>query len=214
MNQTILYHLRELEIAKNPRDPRHVMPNFSEKDHLILDIGCGIGQTLVAANLENNKLPIGIDIDFESLLYGKKKFGNITFINGASEHLPLKGCLFDMIISRVSLPYTNINESIKEISRILKDNGKIWLVLHPFSMTIKNLMKSIVRFQFKSIIFNIYVFVHGIVLHSWGWQFPFPTTKRYESFQTKSKITKMLKSNGFKNINIIKDRHFIVKATK
>ena len=214
MNPTIRYHLGELEIAKNPKDSNHVMPVFSENDNLILDLGCGIGQTLIAAELGNDRFPIGIDIDFGSLLYGKENYKNITFINGAGEHLPFRDGIFDVVICRVSLPYSNINESIGDISRVLKDDGKIWLILHPFSMVLKNLMMAIKRFQLKSTISQIYVLLNGVVLHCFGWQLPFPVGNKCESFQTGSGMKRVLRSNGFKNINITKERHFIVSATK
>jgi len=212
MNPTIRYHLKELQIAKTPRHPKYVMPNFTENDRRVLDLGCGIGQTLVAADLGNNRFQTGIDIDFESLSYGKKRYGNINFVNGSGERLPFKDGVFDFVISRVSLPYTNINESARDISRVLKDNGKIWLVLHPVSMTIKNFIMSIVHFRIKGIISQIYVLLNGAALHFFQWQFPFPVIQRYESFQTKSGIRKVLKANGFKNIHISQDNHFIVSA--
>ena len=111
----ITYHLQELAIARNQKSPFHAMPRFSENDTAILDIGCGIGQTLVASSLENGKLLVGIDIDLDSLIYGQRQFGYINFVNGTAECLPFQSESFDFVIARVSLPYTNIPKSLGEI---------------------------------------------------------------------------------------------------
>lgn len=81
-------------------------------------------------------------------------------------------------------------------------------------MTIKRLMKSIATLQIKDIIFRSYVVMNGLMLHFYEAQLPFPFDKRYESCQTKSGITKVLIRNGFKNITITRNRHFIVTAAK
>jgi len=67
MDSQIPYHLRELEIARDSKHCRHLMPKIAEEDRFIHDIGCGIGQTLDASELDHRQFPIGIDIDFESL---------------------------------------------------------------------------------------------------------------------------------------------------
>lgn len=214
LNAAILYHLKELEIAKDTMDPKNSMPNISKKDQLILDIGCGIGQTFVALDLGKDNLPIGIDIDFESLSYGKKQFQNIIFINGIAENLPFKDCSFDLIISRVTLPFTNIPVSIKEIRRVLKVNGRIWLVLHPFSMVVNRLIRAMIHFKIKKIIYYSYVIVNGILLNFFRLQFPFLKDKKYESFQTKFGMSKLLITNNFKDVNFRSDRSFIADAKK
>ena len=39
-----------------------------------------------------------------------------------------------MVITRVSLPYTNINTSLMKVRRVLRKGGKLWMTLHPFSI--------------------------------------------------------------------------------
>lgn len=121
----IQYHLSELAIAKDLRDPRQSAPDIPKSARIILDIGCGIGQSLVALNLRNVTLSVGLDIDFECLSYGRKQINSIDLVNGSGNNLPFKDSSFDFIFSRVSLPYTNIPKSICEISRVVKVNGKI-----------------------------------------------------------------------------------------
>lgn len=220
INPRIRYHLRKLKIARNSKDPKHVMPCFSGNDQIILDVGCGICQTFAASSLENSKLLVGIDIDididFESLLYGQGQFDYIHFINGSGDCLPFKSNPFDFIVSRVSLPYINIPKSLMEINRVLKKDGRIWFTLHPFSMILKQLKSSLLDFRIKQVISHIYVIANGIVLHFLGRLFIPPVynkyKSRYESFQTELGITKALKNAGFRNITIHRKRHFTVTA--
>jgi ubiquinone/menaquinone biosynthesis C-methylase UbiE len=221
----ITYHLQELEMARNQKSPFHAMPSFSENDSAILDIGCGIGQTLVASSLENSKLLVGIDIDLDSLIYGQRQFGYINFINGTAECLPFQSESFDFVISRVSLPYTNIPMSLKEIRRVLKKDGNVWFTLHHFSMLLRSFIKSMLTSMLmlltlqgksvsvrknisisKSVVFYTYVIVNGIYFHIFGKQFAFPVHGnlygKYESFQTESGIIKALENAGFINPTI------------
>ena len=214
INSPISYHLRELEIARNQEPPYYVMPRISENDKAILDIGCGIGQTFVASSIENGKLLVGLDIDLDSLLYGKGQFSYINYVNGTAECLPFKSDSFNFVFSRLSLPYTDIPRSLSEIRRVLKEDGNVWFVLHSFSRTLKELKKSVVKFGIKGTILRIYVIANGIFLHLFGKQFAFPLHNRYESFQTESGITKALKKAGFRNIAIHRVTHFIVTAQK
>jgi ubiquinone/menaquinone biosynthesis C-methylase UbiE len=207
----ITYHLQELEIARNPKSPFHAMPSFSENDTAILDIGCGIGQTLVASSLENGKLLVGIDIDLDSLIYGQRQFGYINFVNGTAEWLPFQSESFDFVISRVTLPKTNIPKSLNEIRRVLKKGGKVWFTLHPFSMSLRNFKKSmlaLLTLKSKSVFFHTYVMVNGIYFHIFGKQFAYPVYGKlygkYESFQTESGIIRALENAGFRNPTIQK----------
>ena len=214
MNSEIDYHLTELEIARNPKSPLYVMPQFSKKDQAILDIGCGIGQTLVASQLEENKLLIGLDIDLECCNFGRRQFGHIKFVNGTAEHLPLQNSSFDFVICRVTLPYTNIPQSLAQIERVLKENGRVWFVLHPFSMWTTSLKRSMRKLEIKNILYQSYVIANGVFFHFFGRLFRWPLNKRYESFQTESGIKECMKKIGFIEICVQKGKHFVCTARK
>lgn len=210
----IAYHLRELEIARNPQSPFHTMPEFSENDQVILDIGCGFGQTFAASKLERGTLLVGLDIDFEFLSYGHHQFDHINFVNGAAECLPFQSDSFDLVFSRVSLPYTNIPQSLTEIARVLKENGRVWLQLHRFSTTLKELTRSILEFEIKSVVYLIYVIVNGVLFHLFGRQFALPVKGSYESFQTVSGMGRSMKNAGFTEICFLRGRPFICTARR
>lgn len=211
----IAYHLKELDIARNPESQYFTMPNFTENDHIILDIGCGIGQTFTASNMVDKRLLVGLDIDLKCLIYGHKQFENIIFVLGTAEHLPFRDNEFDLVISRVTLPLTNILKSIAEVERVLKSNGRVWFTLHTFSMPIKILIKSLFRLRIKDVVYRSYVILNGSVFNIFGIQFPFFVKKRYETFQTRIRMMKVMTNAGFTNICLErKGKHFICTAQK
>jgi ubiquinone/menaquinone biosynthesis C-methylase UbiE len=213
-NSDIAYHLRELETVRNPESPFHVMPEFSQNDQVILDIGCGIGQTLVTFVFEHDKLLVGLDIDLDSLSFGHRQFHHIKFVNATAECLPFQDNSFDFVISRVSLPYTNIPQSLAEIARVLKNNGRVWLTMHPFSMVIKHLGRSIRNCKIKDVFYRSYVIANGVFFHLFSRLLQFPVNKKYESFQTESRIKQCIKNVGFVEVYVQKGKHFICTARK
>ncbi len=215
-DSVIQYHLRELQTAKDPNDPRHIMPTFKKHHSTILDIGCGIGQTIYASDIynDNEKKLLGIDIDLDVLIYGCRHYPNINFINACSESLPIQSNMVDIAISRTSLPYTNINKSIEEIYRVLKPNGEIWITLHSFRMVYKHFLRSCRNLEWKDVIFRSYVMLNGLYFHLFGRLFHFPIVRRIESFQTKKRMERLLMKNNFRDIRITQGNHFLITATK
>jgi ubiquinone/menaquinone biosynthesis C-methylase UbiE len=210
----IAYHLAELKTAANSASPSYVMPEFLETDRAILDIGCGIGQTFIGARLGADRLLVGLDIDTESLDWGRRQFGHIQFINGVAERLPFPDKSFDLVISRVSLPYTNIPQSLAEIERVLKANGRVWFTLHPLAKSIGELKQALRAFSVKDAVYFCYVIANGIGFHFLGSQFGFPFTHRTESFQTESAIRRSMLRAGFTDIGLKRGRHFVCTACK
>ena len=216
ISSAINYHLRELDTAKDAYDHRHLNPNVKNEHKAILDIGCGIGQSFIGTGIynDNTRNLLGIDIDFEALTYGKLQYSNISFINSYGENLPIISNSIDLVISRVSLPYTNIPLVIKEIHRVLKINGELWITLHSFNMTAKSLFRSTKNLKYRDMIFRTYVVLNGFIFHFFGKLFTFPIFGRVESFQTNKAIRRLLKKENFGNIEIMRERHFLVKAVK
>ncbi|MEA3335014.1 MAG: class I SAM-dependent methyltransferase [Chloroflexota bacterium] len=208
------YHVKELNIAQNPDDPRHVMPIIGPDHWRILDVGCGAGQTLIASNLNPDVVATGIDIDFEALALGRELSAAVAFVAGEAEKLPFADASFDLVLARVVLPLTHIPHTIGEISRVVGPGGDIWLVLHPISRTLQNLWDSLRQHRLKNAIYRLYVLANGLLFEATGQLFPFPLNGHYESFQTCSSITRQLQQAGFGNIEIDQTDHFVVTATK
>jgi ubiquinone/menaquinone biosynthesis C-methylase UbiE len=211
---TVSYHLSELAIALDPDSPRHAMPQQVAGDRAILDIGCGIGQTLVACAQAPGRRLVGLDIDHDCLTYGRQHFGHIEFVHGTAEQLPFREGAFDLVVSRVALPYSDIGRSLHEIARVLGSDGRVWLSLHSFAKTWAEFKRSLGRRDYKDVLFRAYVATNGSLLHCLGRQLRFPRNRRCESLQTSWGMRRSLEKAGFTDIHIRRGEHFICTARK
>lgn len=198
------YHLDELGIARDPSHPAHILPPPLPREARILDVGCGAGQTLIAAYPKQNS--VGVDVDGEALAFGRTLTNRVQFVQARAEHLPFAPGQFDAAIARVSLAYTDLPRSIPELRRVLKRGGMLWLVLHPVSIPWSTARAG----GPKAWIFFTYIAATSLLFHFVGKMFSFGG--RYESFQTSRGMIRALGKHGFSNVTIAKGRHFVLTA--
>jgi ubiquinone/menaquinone biosynthesis C-methylase UbiE len=209
------YHRLELSIASDLHDSRRVMPDVEGKHRRILDVGCGAGQTLLGSKLPRSVFAVGLDNDHSALSLGKQFSADIAFVSGHGETLPFQDEAFDLVICRVALPYMHISRALSEMSRVIAPGGDLWLVLHPLSLTVKELGTNIVHFQAKAGLYRLWVMLNGLALHFAGKQWSWPINpRRYESSQTKKSIKRALLAAGFDQVRISRANHFVVTARK
>ncbi len=205
------YHRLELAIAADPNDSRRVMPRVEPRHRRILDIGCGAGQTLIGSNLSSDVLAVGIDVDHSALVLGKQLSSAIHFVSGRGESLPFADDFFDLVICRVSLPYMRISRALSEMARVTGAGGNLWLVLHPFSMTAKELGTNLAHFQVKASLYRVWVLLNGLALNTIGRQWQWLGN---ETWQSNTGITRALLAAGFDQIRITRENHFVVIARR
>jgi ubiquinone/menaquinone biosynthesis C-methylase UbiE len=206
MNEALRqYHLGELQIALDPANPRRLVPDSSGCSR-ILDIGCGAGQTLIA--LKTPAFCVGVDIDRDALRIGREIGGSIPFTAARGELLPFRDGSFDMVFSRVALPYMNIPRALREMRRVTVRGGRLWLSLHGIDMPIERFRTS----GLKGKVFAAYVLANGLSFHVLGRNFPF-LTGVCESFQTEPAMRSALSRAGFEDVHFTRcDRLFVVTA--
>lgn len=175
-------------------------------DARILEVGCGAGQQLLV-NYPNRRT-LGIDVDASAIALGKTLATTVAFTRGMAEALPFKRDHFDFVFARVSLPYTNITQSVREIHRVLRPGGQTWLMLHPLSLCVKHAFHG----DLKSKLIFLYILANGLSLHWLGRQFQIGRFQ--ESFQTSKGMRRALERAGFSNITIDRRGLFVVTATK
>jgi len=208
------YHLKELEIARDPNDRRRAMPSFSNH-HRILDVGCGAGQTLIAANLSEGVEAYGVDPDPEAIKLGQEICPPFIKLSQASgEKLPFPDAYFDLVFSRVALPYMHIGKGLSEMWRVLQPDGVLWLALHPRKMALREFTSAVRKGLPKLAVFRTYVLVNGFVFNTFGTQFACPVLRRQETYQTVKGITRALERAFFTPTAIQTQEHFIVEARK
>jgi SAM-dependent methyltransferase len=209
------YHLAELRIALDEKSPEHVLPPVPANCSAVLDLGCGAGQTLIALDLPPHVLACGMDPDASALQLGRTLTQHVNFLEGKGEVLPFADETFDLVFSRVALPYMHIPSALQEIARVLKPGGMAWLSLHPPRFALRWGLNAIKVRSLRRLVHLVYVVANGMLLNFVSFQPAWPGKKRtYESVQTKRGIRRALHHAGFKVADLSDGRFFIVTAFK
>ena len=211
---TTAYHLAELQLINDLNDPRRCVPNFNCSGWDVLDVGCGIGQTLVAPELLGAKSRHGIDIDQRAVAAGITQFPELDLRVAPAEDIPFGDAEFDLVYSRVALPYTNVPHALREMARVTRPNGLIWLTLHSWRTELREVTAAIRHRAARRLVDRGYVLVNSLLLYSVGVCIARPWSGTYESFQFASGMRRLLKKLRFLDIECQYEPHFRVSARK
>lgn len=211
----IPYHLEELEAAlSSPNDGRN-RPILRDTDRVILDIGCGIGQSFIAWGNEPavrtlrdppgepkegvwqrttistfDRRFVGMDVDEDAIREGMARAPWAQLLLQGAEHIPYPDGTFDLVMSRVSLPYCNIPKVLREVRRTLKPGGKVWFTLHSHEHAENCMRRSLYSLPRK-----MGVRLNGWLLQRFG--FVVPVRGRYESWQDPHSFLALMARCGF-----------------
>jgi SAM-dependent methyltransferase len=208
------YHRSELAIALDRSNAARAMPPIVPARHKrILDVGCGMGQTLIASQLPSDTEAYGVDCDSEAIEAGRLLApANVKLLCARGEELPFETAYFDLVFSRVALPYMDINKALREICRVLKAGGDFWLTLHRASTLFSRAKRSVWAGDVKSTAGSAYVLLNGVLFNYLGVQLSF--LGRKETFQTVGGILRATKRAGLICPGVCRDTHFIVQGQK
>ena len=165
------YHLSELEIALDPSRPEYILPDLAWSRAGVVDVGCGVGQLFVAkaGDLRPGVRCYGFDIDRASIAYANEHWPErAQFAVAPAEALPLPDRSVDMYVSRVTLPYTDIPAALNEAARVLTPGGRLWITLHPVSMTFGEMKRAISRGNPREFVRRAIVLLNGLTFHLTG----------------------------------------------
>jgi ubiquinone/menaquinone biosynthesis C-methylase UbiE len=209
----ISYHKLELQIALDPSDPRHVLPLIRPHHRRILDVGCGMGQTLMALHVGPKCQAWGVDVDAVAVAAGLKMVpDNIHLAVAAGENLPFPDRHFDFVFSRGSLPYMHLSQVMSEIERVLDVDGEFWATMHPPKYLLRRLYTDLVHFNVRAIFSRIFVSLNGMILAIFGLQIRLSGS--CETVQTKKRMRRLIEAAGLRPLPFEHSRSMIIRATK
>jgi len=102
--------------------------NRFSKDISVLDVGCGIGNTLFALGANGFGNIVGFDVERQLVEYAKNSVPAAHVVVASAEEIPFRDGAFDCVICYDLLEHVLKPETVVEnISRVLKQNGILYL---------------------------------------------------------------------------------------
>jgi SAM-dependent methyltransferase len=136
-----------------------------------------------------------------------------------AETLPFADASFDLIVSRVAIPYMNIPKALREMHRILTPGGRLWATLHLPTMALRRIGNCLRKLDVLDATYQLYAMANCCLLPISSFQIPW-IDGRFESVQTPRSMSVALNRAGFSTVQteICRDeegrRHFAVQAQK
>lgn len=166
----------------------------------VLDVGCGAGQELIPFAVRG-ALGIGTDVAPAVGIASADFFredvagARVAFARSAAEALPFRSGAFDVVISRLSIPYTDNRRAISEMSRVLRPGGILLLKIHHGFYYVNKFWRGLVEANFLSSVHAARVLASGVLYHLLGRQIRNRLVTN-ETFQTKWLLRRELARQG------------------
>lgn len=181
--------------------PSKTVPHFELRGKSILDIGCGTGKDFLHPVYTQAKLLAGIDFNPDLIRYGQVHYPRLKLAVAPFEAIPF-GQDFDIVVSKVALPYSNIPAALREIHRVLKPEGLLHITMHDWRMQFSWLWKAIKGGSLKRAVDHGYIVAASLIYALTGRCIPRPWNGTRETFQPAWRLRRSLEQAGFREILI------------
>jgi SAM-dependent methyltransferase len=131
----------------------------------VLDYGCGTGWVLASAKGDEPTVRTGVDLFRPGLLEGKGRFPTVTFVQGDGGRLPFRDSAFDAVVGHVSIPYIDTSVALREIYRVLRPGGRVWMTAHSLSYLGFRWSRTVRAGRLRDLPFPVYLFANAMLLH-------------------------------------------------
>ncbi|MEP6691815.1 MAG: class I SAM-dependent methyltransferase [Gemmatimonadaceae bacterium] len=207
------YHALELRIALESERSEHILPELPAGCRRVLDVGCGMGQSLMALRLPAAMDAHGVDVDEEALGAGRRIApANIAFARAPGETLPYRSGAFDFVFSRVAVPYMAMNAAIPEMARVLRPRGQLWLLLHAPNVLAERVRDSLARRKAKDLVWCGYIALNSALYHLAGVEFALRGKR--ETVQTARGMRRAFRRAGLRCTEVEQNRFFVMRGVK
>ena len=168
----------------------------------VLDVGCGNDSAIDPLGLSDGGVRVAVDLDRAALAaLPRSPDQHVHRVVADGEALPFRAGCFGLVITRVALPYMNIPIALREVGRVLRSDGEVWMTLHPVRMAVMRILSDLKPLRLKDALYQTYAILNGLALHRGGRLFRFPLNRRrMESVQTLRGVVRALSAAGFRNI--------------
>ncbi len=164
---------------------------------LVLDLASGSGDLIKIIKKKCSCTCFGFDSNMKMIEEARKKINEdkVYFFNGRAEFLPFRNKTFDAITVSFGLRnFSNINQSLKEIKRVIKNKGKFYCL--EFSEVNNKIFRNFFHLYSRLIPYYGKFFLNNKNAYSY-------LIESIEEFPNQIQLTKKLLNSGFKNIEVI-----------
>lgn len=132
-------------------------------DTVLLDVGCGTGQTAAYLALQYGCSVSVLDNNRIMVEKAQQRFSNLNLLIDAKvgdiENLPYPDKHFDIILSESVISFTNVVSTIPELKRVLKSNGRL--------IAIETILEQTISEEERSQIMDFYSFPQLLTEGEW-----------------------------------------------
>ncbi|HWB86061.1 MAG TPA: class I SAM-dependent methyltransferase [Bryobacteraceae bacterium] len=139
----------------------------------VLDVGCGAGQELLPF-VAAGSFGVGTDLADDVGRFGRREFAHeglderVAFARSTAEYLPFRSAAFDVVVSRLALPYAENPAAIAEMARVLRPGGMLLLKIHHAWFYVDEGWKGLRTGRILSAVHSARVLASGVVYHVTG----------------------------------------------
>jgi ubiquinone/menaquinone biosynthesis C-methylase UbiE len=209
------YREAGIQASTDPTHPLHLLPKVPPGARRILDVGCHAGHTLEALRLPDDCEIFGCDINTEALELARKCLPRATFTPAKAEELPYEDSYFDFVFARGAVATFEIPKALRELNRVLKPGGKLWISLHRWKDILWILKGTLHAHPIKTFLFGTYVVMNSALFHGTGKLIRYPLNRsRILTFQTERRMRRELQKAGFTAIQVSDNKFFVMEADR
>lgn len=191
------------------------LPSFAVRGRKVLDVGCAAGETLANSFYAQAAERHGVDIDPKAIARGQEIWKELRLSVGSAESLPYPDAFFDVVITNVTLIYTDLPRSLAEAFRVLAPGGDLFLTTHDWKHWLRQFAGALRSRAPKRSVDHLYILGASICFICAGVVPKRPWKQGRETFQTRRSLAKALLRAGFRGMSFKRTaRDFIVEAHK
>jgi ubiquinone/menaquinone biosynthesis C-methylase UbiE len=189
------------------------IPQCNLTGRKLLDVGCRDGRDLMMPEFDK-AIVYGVDISSALVEAGRIKYPGLRLSIGAAEQLPYPARFFEVLMSRVTLPYTDIPKAIDEMARVMAPGAHLFLTLHDFRYFRWQLLAAIKTGSIKRIIDHVYIAIASVVFNAFGKVIGRPWKPTRETCQMAFRMRKLLVKDFALVVVTKTEKEFIVTGTR
>jgi len=164
--ELLAYNIEEFRIQIENRKIFSVLDKLNvSPGSVVLDVGCGGGQSLFALADRHPFLAVGMDTERGHLEIAQAlslcfplRNGNYIFEQADGNYLPFRDGSVDVLLCRVALHHLKIRQALHEFVRVLKPGGRLYI----HALGIGAFMESVLNSDIRGKLFAGFVLLNGI----------------------------------------------------